>query len=361
MNFLFVTPHLPLPEGTAAGRLLLATCLGLRAAGHDVRVWSWHHREPDRELPPWCEWRPVPGASAVVRHGRAVLHPRHDVLRASWDVPDDVVLVADEANSFPAVRHRRFVALTVHHLRRLDVRALGRAVPADLQEMRAERRAARAAPLLLAGSTRVARASGARDARFVPVGFPLAPTVLPPGDEPVAATLADWTWPPNRWSLARLLEAWPDVRARVPSARLRLGGRGLDGVGSLAGVEVLGRVDHAADVLAEAAVVAFPAPPTSGPKVKVLEALAVGRPAVTTPAGVEGLVVPDGAGAVVGSIAQFADLLADTLLDPERRVLLAASGRAAIEAHHAPGAVAAAVADACQSVFGAALPITGDD
>ncbi|MEX2093698.1 MAG: glycosyltransferase family 4 protein, partial [Pirellulales bacterium] len=153
---------------------------------------------------------------------------------------------------------------------------------------------------------------------------------------PVAAVLADWRWPPNRIALRWLLEEWPAVRGRIPSAELLLAGRGLEGMTSSDGVKVLGFVGRSSDVLAQAAAVAFPAPATSGPKVKILEALACGLPVVTTTAGVEGLVLPGGAGAVVAGRGRFAGELASLLTDPERRRSMALQGRDAVLAAHAP-------------------------
>jgi glycosyltransferase involved in cell wall biosynthesis len=106
------------------------------------------------------------------------------------------------------------------------------------------------------------------------------------------------------------------------------------------GVEVLGEVAQARDALARASVFAFPCPPTSGPKMKVLDALAQGVPVVTTVAGVEGLQGIDDAVAVAGN--DFPRVLADVLEDPPRRTLMATAGRAAVLEHHSPARAAAA-------------------
>jgi glycosyltransferase involved in cell wall biosynthesis len=169
------------------------------------------------------------------------------------------------------------------------------------------------------------------------VAYPVPDVPLDPVEEPVAAIVADWRWPPNALSLTWLLEAWAEVRARVKDARLLLAGWGLGAVGPGDGVEVLGVPAGSRDVLARASVMPFPCPDSSGPKVKVIEALSQGLPVVTTEPGVEGLLL-DGrdSGAVVVPRSGFAAALADLLSDPERRVALGRRGRKAMEVRHAP-------------------------
>jgi glycosyltransferase involved in cell wall biosynthesis len=152
-----------------------------------------------------------------------------------------------------------------------------------------------------------------------------------------------------------MLRDWPSVLARVPTATLVLAGWGLDRlrIDAPPRTRVLGSVARAADALAEASVLAFPCPPTSGPKVKVVEALAHGRPVVTTPAGVEGLRLGPDDGAVVAGPATFAAALAALLGDDERRARLAVDGRTAVLAAHAPRAAARARVEALRSAAGA--------
>jgi glycosyltransferase involved in cell wall biosynthesis len=192
-------------------------------------------------------------------------------------------------------------------------------------------------------SARVAGAIGTR-ASVVPMAYPMPRDALDLVDEPVVALLASWNWAPNHAALARLLAAWPAVRDAVPGARLLLAGRGLDRarVGTIGGVEAIGEVGVPADVLARAAVVAYPCPGTSGPKVKVIEAMAHGVPVITTPSGVEGLHVAAADLPVVADEPRFADALIGLLRDPARRGALAARGRPAVLAAHAPLAAARA-------------------
>ncbi|MCW2779324.1 MAG: hypothetical protein JWN17_3049 [Frankiales bacterium] len=338
MRISFVGYHPPEPDGSAHGRQLWAVGEALRAQGHDVTAWCWRDRPPRPSVADWCTWSPVPGASAVRTRTRALLQPRSDIVRAGWTVPDRGAVVADDAASWPAVRPAGERALTlVQYAVRLDRGALGDWSAAQVQDLRAERRAVRQAPLVWTLSDRVRDAVGRGE--VVPAAVPVPAAALPLVDAPVAALLADWAWPPNVRALALLLAGWPDVRDRVPGARLVLAGRGPAPVGTLPGVEWRGEVATTADLLAEAAVFAFPCPATSGTKMKVLDALAHGVPVVTTAAGVEGL---HGGGVVVAADRDLPGALAALLTDPQRRAQLAAQGRASVLDHHAPDVAARA-------------------
>ena len=118
-------------------------------------------------------------------------------------------------------------------------------------------------------------------------------------------------------------------------------GRGSPQTGTTAGVRVIGAVPTTLDAMSEAAILAFPCPPTSGPKLKVLDAFAAGLPVVTSPAGEEGLAVPSDAVAVAFR-ASLADELVAVLSDPQRRATMALKARAAVIERHAPSVAAAA-------------------
>ncbi|MBW8801353.1 MAG: glycosyltransferase [Streptomyces sp.] len=337
MRALLVSEHLPEAEGTASGRLLRAAGQGLVDAGHEVTAVCWTDREPAEELPPWASWRPVARGHAVRDHLQALVRPRW--ASAALQLPDDHdISFAEDPLSWAAVAGHRRTGVVVHYSCLVDARALGRVRPHDLQGHRADRRAVRGAAVPLAYSPRVAAALGGRTS-WLPAAVDVPAEPLPLRPEPRALLLAGWDWPPNQAALRDLLAAWPSVRQRVPGAELLLAGRGCPSVHA-DGVRVLGEVPRAVDAFAEAAVLAFPCPPTSGPKTKVLEALAAGLPVVTTEAGAEGLVRPDGCWTTTR--ASFADVLATALADGQARAAAAEAGRALVAAHHSPAAAAAA-------------------
>jgi glycosyltransferase involved in cell wall biosynthesis len=291
----------------------------------------------------------VPAASALRVRSRAIVAPRSDIVRAPSPFPaddwhEDAYGVSMDAPSFPATRAFPARAACFYNLTVLDEAAIGARTVPGVQERRAEQRAMRRASIVLGYSERVAARAGGI---AIPAGYVAPDDSRPAVDQPEAFVAADWRWAPNRWALDRLLRAWPVVRDRVGSARLRLAGVGLDDVGTIAGVDVLGPVADTAELLAQAAVVPFPYPSTSGPKVKVMEALASGVPVVTTPGGVEGLVLPGAAGAVVAAPdvdpTRFGEHVAGVLADPAYASDLGTSGRHALLAHHDPATAAEAM------------------
>jgi hypothetical protein len=337
VRLLLVSEHLPQAEGTASGRLLRAAGEGLVAAGHDVTAVCWTEHAPSEQLPTWARWQPVHRGHRAVDHAAALVRPRW--ASSALELPDDAdVSFAEDPLSWPAIAGHHRTGVVVHYSCLLDARALGHLTPQSLQGHRADRRAVRHATVPLSYSRRVAAALGG-GARWLPaaVGVPATPLDLPPA--PRALLLAGWDWRPNLAALRQLLADWPSVRAAVPGAELLLAGRGCPDVRA-EGVRVLGEVPRAVDAFAQAAVLAFPCPPTSGPKTKVLEALAAGLPVLTTEAGAEGLADPtvcETAGA-----QRFSQALATILADEGRRVELAQRGRAMVAEQHSPSAAARA-------------------
>jgi hypothetical protein len=346
-----VSRHLPRAEGPAAARALLALGQGLEAIGQPFVVWSWGVDPPTEALPAWCQWRAVPSRPALAVRARALVRPRSDVADCHLPLDPGSLAVADDPLSFAAVAGHPRAAVTLHYATKLDAGALRRVSPRQVQDWRAERWATKRARLTLAYSDRVA--SWCRNgAVAVPMACPVPENPLPVVEAPVAACLADWTWPPNAVALQALRQLWPLVRAHVPAARLLLAGDGLPAEEGSAGIELCGRVDEAVEILGQAAVVVFHCPPTSGPKMKVLEALSYALPVVTTAAGAEGVWgAGEGNPVVVPSDpALFAATVAGLLTDAARRLELGLTGRKLMLAAHAPRPAATARMAALQAL-----------
>jgi len=121
-----------------------------------------------------------------------------------------------------------------------------------------------------------------------------------------------------------LEEVWPKVRARRPSARLRIAGLICAGIPeplkATPGVELLGFLPDVDDAIAQCGVLVAPYLYGSGLKIKVVEAAAAGKAIVTTPSGIVGSGLTAGvAVAVTEDAAGFADTLASWLGDRHAR------------------------------------------
>jgi polysaccharide biosynthesis protein PslH len=140
------------------------------------------------------------------------------------------------------------------------------------------------------------------------------------------------SYPPNaqaaRWLVERVL---PALRARHPGVTLEIVGRNPPAaVRQLAGegVTVTGRVPDLAAHFTGAAVVVAPLLSGSGTKLKVLEAMAAGRPVVATTVGAEGIDARDGEHLrVADSPESFAAAVAELLEDRDEATRIARNGR----------------------------------
>lgn len=131
-------------------------------------------------------------------------------------------------------------------------------------------------------------------------------------------------------------EVFPRVREEIPEAEFLVVGRGpRPEVRSLAerpGISVTGTVDDVRPYYEQATACVVPQRHGAGTKVKVFEALAMGRPLVTTENGVRGIPISEGKHALVGDgPKELAASLVEVLQDTQRRTELARAGRRFVE------------------------------
>ena len=107
-------------------------------------------------------------------------------------------------------------------------------------------------------------------------------------------------------------------------------------------IHVTGRVPDVTPFLQKAAVVVAPVRTGGGMRRKVLQALALGKPVVTTPLGTEGLVGPreDLPLVVADTADEFSRQLSRLLASPNQRLELGSRARAYVAAHHSWSAYA---------------------
>jgi glycosyltransferase involved in cell wall biosynthesis len=180
--------------------------------------------------------------------------------------------------------------------------------------------------------------AGARSVLVCPNGREPS-EVLPDAVDPTVAFVATMGWAPNVDAASWLVrDIWPMVRARVPRAQLLLVGKDPSpAVRTLASsdVEVTGTVEDVNPYLARSRVVVAPLRAGGGTRLKIMEALDLGRPVVATSLGCEGMEDLVGRGVITADTAvEQADAIVELLLDPARAALLGRTGHDAVKADH---------------------------
>lgn len=351
MKLLYVVPQPPAAQGGAADRCTLGAVRALVRQGIDVRVLAAQAAfTPDFARPdlPHLDVVPVGEASgwtgridSVVRPGTALARSAfgEHVRAAAQEGVDAVQLdqietgrILDRSGSGmpPSV-------LSVHYRAAFD-RPFGppwrRPFRHVLELHRAERAAISEQRWLTANTTRVAdslrRLAARADVRVIPLTLDADDYVVGPAPKgaPTAGMIGNAQWPPTAAAFDRLThQVWPRVFGRVPNAELAIAGRGTGN-----------EVPDASAFLRGLHVLLYPVERGSGMKVKVLEALALGIPVVTTREGAEG--VPPSDGVIVASAdADIAASAARILADPAERAQRSAAARATFDNSLSPAVV----------------------
>ena len=144
-------------------------------------------------------------------------------------------------------------------------------------------------------------------------------------------------WYPNEDAIMYFIaEILPELRREVPGLSLAVVGRDpaerLRAACAAAGVQVTGTVADVRPHVAEAAVYVVPLRIGGGTRLKIFEALAMGKAVVSTRVGAEGLpIVPGEHFLQADSPADFTQAVVTLLKDPDRRRALGRAGRRLVE------------------------------
>ncbi len=366
MRSLMVTKFVPLPDNDGGKQRTLAVArrlahggelvlcafddgsadrAGLEALGIDVRCVPWSPK-PARAV----EGMLRTGSLSSGRFFSAALAA--EVRRAALEGPFDLLQVeymqmAPLARDLTATRR----VLDLHNVESALVRSYARtgrgpsAVVARAEAWALAAMERRLVPtfdtvVVVSEQERTRLPHGVRRVLVCPNGRDPDPAgLLPAADAPVAAFVATMGWAPNvDAALWFGREVWPEVCRRVTDARLLLVGRDpAPAVRALASasIEVSGTVADVRPYLARARVSVAPLRAGGGTRLKILEALDVGRPVVATQIAVDGLEDLIGRGVVVADDARsMADAVADLLADPARAMELGSRGHDAVTTEH---------------------------
>ncbi|HEY0505288.1 MAG TPA: glycosyltransferase family 4 protein [Lysobacter sp.] len=170
-------------------------------------------------------------------------------------------------------------------------------------------------------------------------------------------------WFPNRDGVDWFLrEVFPRILAQRPSTRFVLVGKsdGLDVPEAVAGnVTLAGFVDDLRPHVHDAAVYVVPLRAGSGTRLKVLEAMALGKAIVTTSIGSEGIALRHGDNAVFADdAASFADATRALLDAPGRIARMGESARRLAEAEYGWDAIGARLLDCYEPLLARRVPVT---
>lgn len=151
--------------------------------------------------------------------------------------------------------------------------------------------------------------------------------------EPSVMFTGSMDWAPNVDAVEYFSQAiWPLVLAKVPAARFRIVGRSpssrVRGLASNS-IEVTGTVTSIVDHLWAAAVMVVPLRAAGGTRLKIYEAMAMGKATVSTSVGAEGLDVNHGRDILLADSPQeFAENVVNLLTDGEKRRTIGAAAAA---------------------------------
>jgi sugar transferase (PEP-CTERM/EpsH1 system associated) len=161
----------------------------------------------------------------------------------------------------------------------------------------------------------------------VPTGVDLAQyTVVPsaPATPPIVTFTGSMDWEPNIDAMEFFCrEIWPKVRAEFPDARFQIVGRSPHPrIQRLASdsVEVTGTIPSVQPYIRKATVMVVPLRIGGGTRLKIFEAMAMGKAMVSTSIGAEGLEVSNGHDLLLADdAASFAEAINTLLRDPALR------------------------------------------
>jgi len=193
------------------------------------------------------------------------------------------------------------------------------------------------------------------EVRVVPNGVDCS--VFRPREEPLdppsrdLVFVGDMAYGPNRDGALRFVEeVLPLVQQEEPSARFLAVGKNpspqLEALGQREDVVVTGFVDEVAAWVHRAGVYVVPIRYGSGTRLKVLEAFALGVPAVSTRIGAEGISTEDDEDILLRDTPEsMAQAIVRLLRQPELAAELAVKARARVEAEYDWPALGARMAD----------------
>jgi glycosyltransferase involved in cell wall biosynthesis len=372
LRIILVMVEPPLPFGHAVARWSYVLLKGLEERGHRVTAFaacsSAAEIEEAKDLfrSPGSDLRafPISAGKSLSDRALSALRPHSYMfsrelraeLAGELSRGFDVLHLESTWTGWLGRNHVRKALINIHNLYEID---LSDRVPTSLlprlrlaRMFRVERALIRKYQNIVTLTSRltdrVREISASSDVTTVPLGldlslYPFRPTRDNAGS-PVLGLVGSFHWMPTFSAGERLLtRLWPEIKRRVPAAKLTIVGRNARSAMRpfLSGLDVSIH-ENVPDILpffqSMDAIIYAPSR-GSGMKVKILEAFALGTPVVTTSEGVEGLPAEDGKHAgICEDDAGLIDRTVRLLTDPVLRDAYRREGRTLVEQHCSPKA-----------------------
>ena len=198
----------------------------------------------------------------------------------------------------------------------------------------------------------IAAISEADALQFKKLGIRVPVTVIPASMDIPENLSADYTsndlfflgsmnWKPNIEAVEWLLkDIFPEILARNPQVKLHLAGSFMSEKlrnREQENVIIHGKVPRVKEFMAAHGTLIVPMKSGSGIRIKILEALSLGVPVISTATGLEGIPFTDGVHCVLADTKeQLIERATEILRDPEKRRITGTAGKELIEAHYSP-------------------------
>ena len=176
-------------------------------------------------------------------------------------------------------------------------------------------------------------------------------------EENAVAFIGGMDWMPNREGIDWFIKkVWPQVTAQIPNAKFYLAGRNFPTeIKNLEvkGLTVVGEVDNAQEFILSKAVSIVPLFAGSGMRVKIVEAMALGRAIISTTVGAESLAYTDGLDILIADdAAKFAMAIIKVLQDKNARIALGNNAQKLVSGKYDNRKISAALLQFCKPELG---------
>ncbi len=187
----------------------------------------------------------------------------------------------------------------------------------------------------------------------IPTGY-VFDSLPPIGEEESAvAFIGGMDWMPNRegveWFISNV---WPKVIEQLPDAKFYLAGRHFpDEIKNLKvkGLVIVGEVEDAKEFIFSKSISIVPLFAGSGIRVKIIEAMALGRAVISTTVGAESIVYTHGKDILIADdVNSFADAVIKTLRDNTLRTQLGQNAQQLVNTKYDNRKICSAIIDFCK-------------